>query len=44
MLLHNLLLSMNRLYAGRHCRRCGEPVAPGDRFGVSEGVCPGCRR
>ena len=28
---------------GRWCRSCGEPIARGDRFGHSEGVCSPCR-
>ena len=37
---------LNRLayrFAGRDCRRCGEAIVPSDPFGVSEGVCLGCR-
>jgi hypothetical protein len=33
------LLSVARI----QCRRCGEVIVAGDRFGASEGVCPACR-
>jgi hypothetical protein len=42
-MLHNLLLAMTNRFAGRSCRRCGDSIVPGDRFGLSEGVCSGCR-
>jgi hypothetical protein len=43
-MLYDLLLDMVRLDAARRCRGCGTIIAPRDHFGVSEGVCPGCRR
>jgi hypothetical protein len=29
--------------AGRHCRRCMEPLHPHDPVGANEGVCLPCR-
>jgi hypothetical protein len=42
-MLYELLLAMVQLNSGRRCRSCGTIIAPRDHFGVSEGVCPGCR-
>jgi hypothetical protein len=42
-MLHDLLLALSGLSAGRRCRRCGDPIVPGDHLGLGEGVCPGCR-
>ncbi len=42
-MIYTLLRSLFGLASGRDCRRCGEAVAPADPFGVSEGVCRGCR-
>jgi hypothetical protein len=29
--------------SARACRRCRAPIKLSDSFGLSEGVCPGCR-
>jgi hypothetical protein len=29
--------------SARACRRCHTPIKLNDSFGLSEGVCPGCR-
>jgi hypothetical protein len=42
-MIYNLLRSMCRLVSGIDCRRCGVAIEPADAFGVSEGVCRGCR-
>ena len=42
-MIYNLLRSMCRLVFGVDCRRCGLSIEPVDAFGVSEGVCRGCR-
>lgn len=39
-----LLLSTSAADAGVGCRRCGDPIARGDEFGLSERVCRRCRR
>jgi hypothetical protein len=42
-MIYNLLRSMCRLVSGVDCRRCRLSIEPTDAFGVSEGVCRGCR-
>jgi hypothetical protein len=42
-MIHTLLQTIVGLASGRTCRRCGEAIMPTDHFGVSEGVCAGCR-
>jgi hypothetical protein len=42
-MMYALLNSLARRFAGRHCRACGEQLLATDPFGVSEGVCRGCR-
>jgi hypothetical protein len=42
-MVHNLVLALTGRYVGRACRRCGDALVRGDRFGLSEGVCSGCR-
>jgi hypothetical protein len=42
-MVYALLNSLARRVVGRPCRRCGEQIASTDPFGVSEGVCSGCR-
>jgi hypothetical protein len=42
-MIYTLLRSMCRLVSGVDCRRCDTAIAPSDPFGVSEGVCRGCR-
>lgn len=42
-MLYRLVLALAGRYFGRECRTCGEPISPGDEFGVSEGVCAACR-
>jgi hypothetical protein len=42
--MYALLNSLARRFAGRDCRRCGESIYATDPFGVSEGVCRGCRQ
>jgi hypothetical protein len=42
-MMYDLLNSLARRFSGRNCRRCGEGIAANDPFGVSEGVCRGCR-
>jgi hypothetical protein len=42
-MLYNLLSTLFGLASGRSCRSCGEPVVPSDQFGMSEGICRGCR-
>jgi len=42
-MMYALLRSLFSLESGRRCRVCGEGVSPADEFGVSEGVCRGCR-
>ena len=41
---YKLFRAMAMLASGRDCRVCGDPVAPSDPFGVSEGVCAPCRK
>ncbi len=41
--LYDVLNALTQRYGGRSCRRCSEPIAPADRFGMSEAVCPSCR-
>jgi hypothetical protein len=43
-MIYTLLNTLLRRASGRECRRCGEAIIPADPFGVSEGVCSGCRR
>lgn len=40
----NLMRALSGLEAGRACRGCGQPIAPGDHHGMSEAVCAPCRR
>jgi len=42
-MIYKLLRSLTELASGRDCRRCGENIPSADEFGVSEGVCSGCR-
>ena len=42
-MMYALLNSLARRFAGRYCRTCGDAVLATDPFGVSEGVCRGCR-
>ena len=42
-MLYNLISALFGLASGRVCRSCGEAVAPSDSFGMSEGICRGCR-
>jgi hypothetical protein len=42
-MLYNLLSALFGLASGRSCRTCGEAVLPADAFGMSEGICRGCR-
>jgi hypothetical protein len=39
----NFFRGLAGLESGRWCRRCGEAIGRGDRFGRSEGVCSPCR-
>jgi hypothetical protein len=43
MAIYRLIRALTRMEAGRWCRSCGQPVAPKDPFGMSEGVCAPCR-
>jgi hypothetical protein len=42
-MLYKLLRAFAMQHAGLDCRRCGHSIAPGDHFGLSEGVCRACR-
>ena len=42
-MIYKLLRSLVDRASGRDCRRCGEDIPRADEFGVSEGVCGGCR-
>ena len=42
-MVYALLNSLANRIVGRPCRRCGGHIASTDPFGVSEGVCSGCR-
>jgi hypothetical protein len=40
---YDLVLALVNAHSGRRCRTCGAEISPRDHFGVSEGICPGCR-
>jgi len=43
-MIYNLFRALTKIETGRSCRRCSQPIAVGDEFGMSEAVCPACRR
>jgi hypothetical protein len=43
-MIYNVFRALVKLESGRSCRRCAQPIAVGDQFGMSEAVCPACRR
>jgi hypothetical protein len=42
-MIYKLLRSLLDGASGRTCRCCGDVIVRADEFGVSEGVCSGCR-
>jgi hypothetical protein len=44
MAIYRLIRALTGMEAGRWCRSCGNVIPPKDPFGMSEGVCPPCRR
>ena len=44
MAIYRLIRALTGMEAGRWCRSCGSVIPPKDPFGLSEGVCPPCRR
>ncbi|MGH3118897.1 MAG: hypothetical protein ACRDQ2_17640 [Gaiellales bacterium] len=43
-MIYNLFRALTKIETGRSCRRCSQPIAVRDHFGMSEAVCPSCRR
>jgi hypothetical protein len=43
-MIYNLLRALTKIETGRSCRRCSQPIGIRDHFGMSEAVCPACRR
>jgi hypothetical protein len=43
-MIYNLLRALVKIETGRSCRRCSQPIGARDEFGMSEAVCPACRR
>jgi hypothetical protein len=41
--LHLMWHSTRGLPIGPHCRRCAQPIARSDHFGLSERLCSPCR-
>jgi hypothetical protein len=42
-MIYRLFYALFGLASGRCCRVCDDAIVPADPFGVSEGVCRGCR-
>lgn len=42
-MVYKIVLALTSRSSGRDCRACNDSIPRADRFGVSEGVCAGCR-